>query len=310
MSKIKIALLTYLSASAFAGCENQNRPGVDSDVDSIVGIQEARYVKESAAYSGIGKVFPRICTGWFISKNFFVTNQHCVSDASALLTPENDPQQHNVSCGEMKIAVDYYDGGATTSREYTCKKIHIANQSHDFAVVEINGEASVTPLKVSPGASPGMEVYVVGHPEGRPKTISTEDAKVSCRLREVSFPEGKTARDAPERRYGPKYEHSIEHNCDTQGGSSGSPIIDKSTGAVVALHWDGWASSAWPHADPAGIRTSNVQIADKENPGQLVPFQFKHREGNVGIRIQDIRIFVQQAAAGNSEYQVVADLFR
>lgn len=310
MLTLRSNLLFCAFGIALFGCENQNRDASSSEVDSIIGKQDARYVQPSEQYSGIGKVLPRVCTGWFISKTFFVTNQHCVSDQTTLLTPESDTQQHNVSCAELKISVDYYESGASTAREYTCKKIHMANQAHDFAVVEINGEAGITPLKVGAAALPGMEVFIVGHPEGRPKTISAQEDGTGCRFREISFPEGKTARDAPEPRYGPKYEHSIEHNCDTQGGNSGSPIIDRSTGAVVALHWDGWASSAWPHADANGTRTANVQIADKNNPGQMIDFSFKHREGNVGISIQDIRSFIELAATIDPQYQVVANLFR
>ena len=32
---------------------------------------------------------------------------------------------------------------------------------------------------------------------------------------------------------------TITHTCDTEGGSSGSPLIDFMTGYVVALHWGG-----------------------------------------------------------------------
>ena len=33
--------------------------------------------------------------------------------------------------------------------------------------------------------------------------------------------------------------HTITHTCDTEGGSSGSPILDRATGNVVSLHWGG-----------------------------------------------------------------------
>ena len=50
-------------------------------------------------------------------------------------------------------------------------------------------------------------------------------------------------------------------------------------------------------------------VPDATDPNLKVPFTFKHRQGNVAIRIQDIRTFVQNAALKYAELAEAAALF-
>ena len=59
------------------------------------------------------------------------------------------------------------------------------------------------------------ESYIIHHPDARPKQITWDD----CKIRDIFSISG-----------------TVMHNCDTLPGSSGSPIIGKKTGKVLAIH--------------------------------------------------------------------------
>ena len=69
----------------------------------------------------------------------------------------------------------------------------------------------------------GQMLIVAGHPQARTKEI---DRSKYCKLTSVE----------PEEMGG---RQTIRHTCDTEGGSSGSPVLDRETGYAVALHWGG-----------------------------------------------------------------------
>ena len=73
----------------------------------------------------------------------------------------------------------------------------------------------------------GVDVYLAGHPSALPKRISRDhDDGLPCRVIDVG----------DNGRYG-----WAKYNCDTDSGSSGSPVIEASTNTAIALHSGGSA---------------------------------------------------------------------
>lgn len=66
-------------------------------------------------------------------------------------------------------------------------------------------------------------VFAAGYPGARAKEIDRSD---SCKLRTIVAEEV-------------DFRQTLTHLCDTEGSSSGTPLLDRTTGNIVALHWGG-----------------------------------------------------------------------
>jgi hypothetical protein len=76
-------------------------------------------------------------------------------------------------------------------------------------------------------ANEGEEIYIPQHPNGRPKEIAVLDSKHSgnCKVKRYGTSSG--------------YDRML-YTCDTESGSSGSPVLSRATNKVVALHQGGF----------------------------------------------------------------------
>ena len=176
--------------------------------DASRAVAHLNYLKNGAPY---------VCTGFLISENLLVTNEHCVND--------------DAICASTKIIFDYYkdeNGNILNGDQYDCKQVHkvdgklAVSYSLDFAILEVDGapgnkygylEFSENPV------GPAQELFIIQHPSGEPKQISYED----CIVKDVAI----FGRDASA--------SDFSHRCDTKGGSSGSPVLDEDLN-VVGLH--------------------------------------------------------------------------
>jgi lysyl endopeptidase len=72
----------------------------------------------------------------------------------------------------------------------------------------------------------GEELYIPQHPRGDPTAIAMEDPgerSGNCAVANPNYD-------------GYDYGTDVSYYCDTEGGSSGSPVISRKTNEVIALH--------------------------------------------------------------------------
>lgn len=70
----------------------------------------------------------------------------------------------------------------------------------------------------------GDVIYIPQHPAGRDKSIGINDSNTAsgfCEVKSLSSTD-------------------LLYTCDTEGGSSGSPVLDKATNKVIGIHKGGW----------------------------------------------------------------------
>lgn len=160
-----------------------------------------------------------VCSGFLISDDLLMTNEHCVnSDATCLTTVARFGYQTDsmgvprpgaqYRCTEL-VAVDYELDMALLRLERSPGK--------EWGVLQVADEA--------PSAAEPM--LIIQHPGGRPKMISINECAVTLPV-------------AP----GRGQDTDIAHGCDTEGGSSGSPVINTS-GKVIGLHHFGVGQGAF-----------------------------------------------------------------
>jgi V8-like Glu-specific endopeptidase len=159
-----------------------------------------------------------LCTGWLLgSEGHIMTNEHCIGNSS---TAQNTDFMFNYQ------ATNCSGSGSATSTVVASTSTFIkTNSSLDYTLVKlpVNPTGTYGYLQLSPTApSVGDRIYIVQHPGGRRKEIS------------VVTDQGGTAQ-------GYSMINTVSTNgaryyADTEGGSSGSPVIDYNSNLVVAIH--------------------------------------------------------------------------
>lgn len=213
---------------------------------SIVGnddLEPIEAVKGTTAYDA-AKIVARVetrsgsgfCTGSRIAPDLFLTNHHCFE-----VTP----------CNNMQFHMGYErDLPASQQVTFRCVEVLSRNLTLDYALFRVETGKSAALESTFPTARlftgtlrVGQPLIVASHPSARMKEI---DRSSHCTLRTTN------AEYASERK-------TLTHNCDTEGGSSGSPVLDKATGQVVALHWGG--ANAFNFAIPMSLIVQDLRTA-------------------------------------------------
>lgn len=149
------------------------------------------------------------CTGFLISDDVVMTNEHCIGSAS-----------------DAAGVVAYFrrEAGVPWNQwaQFTCDEFIGNSASLDYALLRCQG---------SPGQTHGVVTLAQGNPSS---SASIYVIHQNCDYYEVPG-------CAPTKKYSPGQltgtsGSDFRHNADTLGGSSGSPVFSSSSHEVVALH--------------------------------------------------------------------------
>ncbi|UFX46114.1 serine protease [Bradyrhizobium sp. 41S5] len=159
---------------------------------------------------------PYSCTGFLISEDQFITNEHCVNSAAI--------------CETAASTFGYEDtdtGSTSPGRRYACEQLISSDADLDFALLKLSGKPGLmwgTLKLASREPSQSEPVIVVEHPAGEPKQVSRLDCSITTLLAD-----------------GRKSQSDLGHKCDTLGGSSGSPVLSEDY-EVLGLHHFGFSN--------------------------------------------------------------------
>lgn len=146
------------------------------------------------------------CTAFVVGPDLLLTNQHCIASeeerASAL--------------------VDFdYDTKVSDTVFTRLAELVATNNALDYSIVSLSDSVDRPPLEFDGCVATGDDdLLIIQHPGGQPKQVSLDDCIVG--------------QDKVAGRLEPNTD--FEHQCDTQTGSSGAPVLNRVSKKVVGLH--------------------------------------------------------------------------
>jgi V8-like Glu-specific endopeptidase len=178
-------------------------PEPDLAVASAVG--KVHFIKGGKASS---------CTGFLISDDLLLTNEHCVNS--------------QIICNQTVVLFGYQrkdDGTFLHGAQYACSEYRASQYDRDFSLLRLKdrpgSDARWQALRLCDReVSTGEPLFIVQHPSGRPKEFVKD-----CHVAKTPADGRKNVVELVD----------FSHDCDTERGSSGSPVLDAHRD-VVGLH--------------------------------------------------------------------------
>ncbi len=173
-----------------------------------------------------------VCTGWLVAgsnNSTMFTNNHCVDNQTEVSTVQARFNYQHTTCGGSTTAATTTYAGGTFLRTST---------SLDYTLFTLQGNPEATwgeYTATSKSPTVGMILNFPQHPGGGLKEISWwKDTAhtLRCNVSTINATYGGSASGS-----------QMGYSCDTEGGSSGSPVLDAGTGRVIGLHHFGGVSS-------------------------------------------------------------------
>ncbi|MBU2663195.1 trypsin-like peptidase domain-containing protein [Actinoplanes bogorensis] len=175
-----------------------------------------------------------LCTGWRVgAQNRMLTNNHCFTTSSEAYDTEVWFNYQCAKCGGYDVYQPTKVWGAS---------VLATDKTYDFTLFTVDKFADVQKFGYlsldTKRPAKGQELYVPQHPAGEPTRIagSLGEKAGNCSVADPGYDGYATGSD-------------VAYYCDTEGGSSGSPVLSRSTNKVVALHHFGGCPNSGVRAD-------------------------------------------------------------
>jgi hypothetical protein len=175
-----------------------------------------------------------LCTGWRVGRdNRMLTNNHCFTTAAQAAKTEVWFNYQCAKCGGADPVQPTKVFGAT---------VLATDHTYDYTLFTVGDFASVRKFGflALDTARPvkGQELYIPQHPAGQPTKIAGAlgEKAGTCEVADNAYEGYAAASD-------------VAYYCDTEGGSSGSPVLSRKTNKVVALHHFGGCPNSGVRAD-------------------------------------------------------------
>lgn len=225
----KIAFQSHIP-SPLSVTGKDERENAEKFYDNLIIKKASRSVANISFISG-DKL--KNCTGFLIGDNKLITNEHCINDVDTC------------NSASITFGYEYAEEILNFGETFQCKEITKISYELDYSVIELYGKPGekwgyIHLASRDPQTTPVEQLILIQHPLGKPKQIS----KIGCIP--VELPSiGRLA------------ESDFSHECDTEGGASGSPILSLD-GQVLGLHHFGFGEAAYWDKN-RGIRSTLIK---------------------------------------------------
>ncbi|KAJ0394068.1 hypothetical protein P43SY_002169 [Pythium insidiosum] len=194
-----------------------------------------------------------LCTGWLAgSEGHLFTNQHCIDDPALAASTDIEFNAESASCAEQCQIQLGCKGTIVTSKSTFVTN----NEERDYAVLKLPATADIQTygylqLRAS-GPQLGERIYIPQHPAGNAKRIAAKvDDGSPAKIEQVGAALSCGS-------------NQVGYNADTQGGSSGSPVLGAADNLVVSLHHCGGCNNQGVDITDVinDLKAKNIQIKD------------------------------------------------
>ena len=199
------------------------------------------------------------CTGWLVgSEGHVMTNEHCIGTNNAAQNTTFEFMAEGSSCTTSCSSWGACPGTIAATTSTLVKN----DAALDYALVKLPNNPSSTYgfLQMrSSGATLGERIYLPQHPAAWGKKIALRAGSANATVTSVN--------ESP-CSGGPG---DIGYMADTQGGSSGSPVIGYSDHTVVSLHHCGGCNNTGVPIDAVVASLGSLAPADSVSGGTPPP---------------------------------------